>query len=125
MNNNGYISKKIFVITPILAIFIVVMLASQISIFLETRHAFAWVGGWGWHHHWWHHGWGGFELHHTYQSIDQGCIQPTRSSAFGGFDHRFGTPVNGQAGNRQVGALSHNNVVTCVNVNFGGNAAVN
>jgi hypothetical protein len=70
-------------------------------------------------------GWGGFDgfgfaHHHTHQSIDQGCIQPTRSFGMGGFDHGFGIPEN-----QHGGALSHNNVVTCVNLNFGGNAAVN
>ncbi|HXT83034.1 MAG TPA: hypothetical protein VN704_01695, partial [Verrucomicrobiae bacterium] len=52
----------------------------------------------------------GFVHHHTHQSIDQGCIQPARSSLL---TSGFGSPV----------ASSGNNVVSCVNANLAGNAA--
>jgi hypothetical protein len=55
-------------------------------------------------------GFGPFWHSHHHQSIDQGCIQPAKSSVL---TSGFGSPVG----------LSGNNVVTCVNANLAGNAA--
>ena len=107
------VTKKQASLALVVVSFAAIMIAG--SIVSSTGNAFAWRHGG-------HFGHGGhfaefdsFSFHHgkrshTEQSIDQGCVQPSRT-----FDSTFGQ--------LSPSILSGNNVDVCANLNFAGNAA--
>lgn len=109
------VTKKQASLALVVVAFTAIMIAG--SIVSSTGNAFAWRHGGHFNHfnhfnhfvhfnHSFHHG----KKSHVEQSIDQGCIQPSRA-----FDSTFGL------GSRTIN--SGNNVPVCVNANLAGNVA--
>ena len=105
------VTKKQASVALVITAFATIMIAGSIA--PSMNNAFAWGNHFG---HFGHFGVGPFnyfDFHgkrfHGYQSINQGCIQPSSTIGF-------------HSGNSQ---LSGNSVPTCVNINLGGNALSN
>ena len=102
------LSKKQASVSLVVVAFATILIAGSIAPIMNN--AFAWGNHFG------HFGIGPFDyfnfhgkIFHGYQSINQGCIQPSSSLGSHG--------ENGQ--------LSGNSVKTCVNVNLAGNVLPN
>ncbi len=114
------LTKKQGSVSLVVVAFATIMIAGSIAPIMNN--AFAWGNQFG--------SFGPFngpgKHSHVFHSINQGCIQPSRSSIFSnGFGGGFGGGQNGghDSGHSSGSPLSGNNVQTCANINLGGNAA--